>query len=60
MNLHPVAFENLLNWLQRKYLVDVVSSLEGDSVAESVSLTEDGEAFLLGLLEKTCELPEIR
>ncbi len=57
--LSPVAFENLLGWLQREYLVDVVASLEGDAVAESVTLTEKGEAVLVSMLEITCELPEL-
>ncbi len=58
--LTPYAFGNLLGWLQREYLVDVVSSLDGDEVAEKVELTEKGEQVLVGLLESTCELPEFR
>jgi hypothetical protein len=48
----------LVEDLQRRYLVDVVSRLEGDTVKETLKLTEDGEAALLGSLEKMCELPE--
>lgn len=45
--------------LQRKYLVDVVSRLEGEGVKETLRLTEEGEAFLLRSLERMCELPEL-
>jgi hypothetical protein len=58
--LTPYAFRGLLSWLQREYLVDVVSSLEGDHVEERVELTEKGEEALVGMLEKTCELPDFR
>ena len=58
--LAPYAFRGLLGWLQREYLVDVVSGLEGDQVEERVELTEKGEAILVGLLESTCELPDFR
>jgi len=58
--LTPHAFENLLAWLQREYLVDVITSLEGDQVKEKVALTEKGEAALVSMLENTCELPELR
>ena len=58
--LTPDAFRTLLGWLQREYLVDVVSSLEENEVAERVELTEKGEEVLVSLLEKTCELPELR
>ena len=58
--LAPFAFENLLGWLQREYLVDVITSLEGNQVRENVSLTEKGEAVLVSILERTCELPELR
>ena len=59
-NLAPAAFGGLLGWLQREYLVDVVSTLEGARVEEKLALTERGEAVLVGLLERTCELPELR
>jgi DNA-binding MarR family transcriptional regulator len=49
----------LIDDLQRKYLVDVVSGLDGDSVRETLRLTEEGEAFLLRSLEQTYELPEL-
>ena len=58
--LTPFAFENLLGWLQREYLVDVITALEGDKVKETVALTEKGEAALVSMLESTCELPELR
>ena len=58
--LTPFVFENLLAWLQREYLVDVITSLEGDQVKEGVTLTERGEAALVRMLESTCELPELR
>jgi DNA-binding MarR family transcriptional regulator len=58
--LTPSAFGDLLGWLQREYLVDVVTHLEGDRVVEKVELTEKGEAALVSMLEKTCELPEFR
>jgi len=54
------AFRMLLSWLQREYLVDVVSTLEGDQIQERVELTERGESILLRSLERTCELPELR
>jgi DNA-binding MarR family transcriptional regulator len=58
--LTPSAFGDLLSWLQREYLVDVIAHLEGDRVVEKVELTEKGEAVLVSMLEKTCELPEFR
>jgi len=58
--LTPFAFENLLGWLQREYLVDVIASLEGNKVREDVGLTDKGEAALVSMLETTCELPEFR
>ncbi len=57
--LAPFAFGNLLSWLQREYLVEVVSVLEGDEVAETVQLTDRGETVLVGILEQTCELPDL-
>jgi len=60
IKLNPRAFANLLGWLQREYLVDVVSTLDGDHIQEKVELTERGEAVLVSMLEKTCELPELR
>ena len=58
--LAPAAFGRLLQWLQREYLVDVVSTLVGGRMEERVALTERGESVLVGLLERTCELPELR
>ncbi|MDG7009052.1 MAG: hypothetical protein JRN06_12645 [Nitrososphaerota archaeon] len=58
--LAPVAFGSLLEWLQREYLVDVVCTLAGGRIEEKVALTEKGESVLVGLLERTCELPELR
>jgi len=57
--LTQFAFGNLLRWLQREYLVDLVSNLKGSDVEEKVELTEKGEAFLVSMLEETCELPEL-
>jgi hypothetical protein len=59
MNLSHGGFGALLSWLQREYLVDVVSTIQGDEVQESVELTERGERVLVGVLEQTCELPEL-
>ena len=58
--LSPATFGSLLDWLQREYLVDVVSTLAGPSVEDQLELTERGEALLLAILERTCELPELR
>jgi DNA-binding transcriptional ArsR family regulator len=58
--LAPPAFMILLNWLRQEYLVDVITSPEGERAFERVELTEKGESILVSLLEKTCELPEIR
>jgi hypothetical protein len=60
IRLSPLAFKGYLQWLQQEYLVDVVSSLEGECVSEQVELTEKGEEFLVRMLENTCELPELR
>ncbi len=58
VSLNPHAFGNLIGWLQREYLVDIVSTLDGNRVEEEVELTEKGEAVLVNILEKTCKLPE--
>ncbi|MCL4356082.1 MAG: hypothetical protein JRM79_02375 [Nitrososphaerota archaeon] len=58
--LSHAAFDSLLGWLQREYLVDVVSTMTGLGVEEEVALTERGEALLVTMLETTCELPEFR
>jgi hypothetical protein len=58
--LAPPAFGSLLGWLQREYLVEVVSNIAGERIEESVALTGRGEAMLVGVLERTCELPELR
>jgi len=60
MKLTAEGCEELLSWLQREYLVDVVSSLQGNEVNETIQLTDKGERVLIGLLERTCELPELR
>jgi len=59
MRLSSRGFGTLLSWLQREYLVDVVSRLDGYEVRETVVLTDKGEKLLLGLLEQMCELPEL-
>jgi hypothetical protein len=56
--LAPLAFASLLKWLQQEYLVDIVSSLNGDHIGEKVELTDRGEAVLVSMLERTSELPE--
>lgn len=58
--LTPSAFGSLLDWLREGYLVDVVATLDGERIRETVELTDRGEATLLELLEMTCELPELR
>lgn len=58
--LTPEAFESLLGWLQREYLIDVISTLEGNRVEEEAVLTDRGETLIVSMLEKTCELPELR
>jgi hypothetical protein len=58
--LTPSGFGSLLSWLQREYLVDVVSTLEGNDVKERLELTDKGEQVLVSLLEKMCELPELQ
>jgi hypothetical protein len=60
MKLTPEGCGELLSWLQREYLVDIVSSLDGKKVTEVVQLTDRGERVLISLLERTCELPELR
>jgi hypothetical protein len=57
--LASVTFGGLLGWLQREYLVDVVSTCAEGRIEEKVALTEKGEVVLLRLLERTCELPEL-
>jgi hypothetical protein len=59
IRLAPLAFGKLLGWLQQEYLVEVVSGLEGSEVSESVKLTDRGERVLVGMLERTCDLPEL-
>jgi hypothetical protein len=59
IKLTPFAFGNLLGWLQREYLVDVVSTLDGERVEEKVGLTDKGESVLVSMLEQTCEQPEL-
>jgi CTP-dependent riboflavin kinase len=60
MKLTAEGCEELISWLQREYLVDVVSSLDGRKVRDVVQLTDKGEQVLISLLERTCELPELR
>jgi hypothetical protein len=60
VKLSPFAFGNLLDVLQREYLVDLVSTLEGERIEERVALTDKGESLLVSILEQTCELPEFR
>ena len=44
--------------LQGKYLVDLISRLDGKIVKETLRLTDEGEQTLLHSLEQMCELPE--
>ena len=60
MKLTPAAFGSLMDLLQKEYLVDVVSDLDGQEVRERAELTDKGEAVLVSVLERTCELPELR
>ncbi len=45
--------------LHQRYLLDVVSRLEGNDVKETLSLTDEGERALVKSLESMCELPEL-
>jgi hypothetical protein len=45
--------------LQSRYLLDVVSGLDGEAVRETLRLTEEGETTLLRALERMHELPEL-
>jgi DNA-binding MarR family transcriptional regulator len=51
-------FDVLMDQLQRMYLVDSVSELRGESIAEYFSLTDEGKTALQHMLERMCELPE--
>ncbi len=59
LRLSESDFRILLDQLQRRYLVDVVSQLQGGSVVEHLRLTEEGESTLQLMLERMCELPEL-
>jgi hypothetical protein len=58
LNLGEREYRSLLNALQRLYLVDVVSGLDGEAVQETLRLTDYGESVLTRAMETTCELPE--
>lgn len=58
LNIEDQEYQSLVNALQRQYLVDVVSGLDGNVVHETLRLTEYGEDVLTRLMEKTYELPE--
>jgi hypothetical protein len=58
LNVGDAEYRSILNALQRQYLVDVVSGLEGEEVHETLRLTEHGEDVLTRLMERTYELPE--
>lgn len=49
----------LIEKLQRGYLVDFVSQADGEKVMQTLRLTEQGELVLLRTLERMCELPEL-
>ncbi len=57
--LAPQAFFSLMSWLQRERLVIITASLERNGARETMTLTGKGESVLLGLLERTCELPDL-
>ena len=59
LGLPEADLRRLIEDLQGRYLVDVISNLEGDTVRETLRLTDDGEAALLESLERMCELPEL-
>ena len=50
--------QRIVEDLHSRYLVDVVSGLQGNQVKETLRLTEEGEGTLLRSLEQMCELPE--
>lgn len=58
LNLGDLEYRSLLNALQRLYLVDVVSGLDGEALHETLRLTDYGESVLTRTMESTCELPE--
>jgi hypothetical protein len=58
LNLGDREYHALLNALQRLYLVDVVSGLNGEAIQETLRLTDYGESVLTRTMETTCELPE--
>ncbi|MDV3244897.1 MAG: hypothetical protein LYZ66_06995 [Nitrososphaerales archaeon] len=49
----------LIEELQKGYLVDVFSQLEGDAVVETLRLTDLGTSALQAMMERMCELPEL-
>jgi hypothetical protein len=59
LKLTESDFRYLTDDLQRGYLVDVVSHLQGGSVVETLSLTDEGASTLQKMMERMCELPEI-
>lgn len=59
LRLSEGDFRGLLDQLQRRYLVDVVSQLQDGSVVEHLRLTEEGASALQLMLERMCELPEL-
>lgn len=58
MGMCNAEFSKLVSELQREYLVDVVTYLDGRYVKECLSLTERGERIIYEIMEKTYELPE--
>lgn len=59
-NLTSDGIETLMKWLQEESLVVLGSSADSDEPRQSVMLTDRGEAVLISMLERTCELPELR
>jgi DNA-binding MarR family transcriptional regulator len=50
--------EKALDHLHQMHLIDIVSSLDGDFVRESIRISEHGRDVLVAALESMCELPE--
>lgn len=51
-------YDSALSALQREYLVDVVSGLDGNRIRETLRLTDYGQSVLTRIMESTFELPE--
>jgi predicted ArsR family transcriptional regulator len=58
LGINEREYRRTIETLQQDYLVDLVSHLDGETVKETLRLTEEGEMILLQSLERMCELPE--